>query len=59
MDAIIPSSSGDTFDVEWQVTDEGELRTATLTGVFYPRAEEMTYTVEFADYGIEQEIAAP
>ncbi|CAN0425374.1 unnamed protein product, partial [Phaeothamnion confervicola] len=59
MEAIIPSSSGESFDVEWQVTDEGELRTATLTGVFYPRAEEMTYTVEFADYGIEQEIAAP
>ena len=39
--------------------DGRELRTATLTGVFYPRADEMTYTVEFADYGIEQEIAAP
>ena len=59
MEAIIPSSSGDSFDVEWQVTDDGELRTATLTGVFYPRADEMTYTVEFADYGSEQEITAP
>ncbi|SFB43851.1 lipoprotein LprG [Nocardioides alpinus] len=59
MDAIIPSSSGDSFDVEWQVTDEGELRTATLTGVFYPRADPMTYTVEFADYGVEKDITAP
>ena len=59
MDAIIPSSSGDSFDVEWQVTDEGELRKATLTGIFYPRAEEMTYTVDFADYGTEKEITAP
>jgi len=59
MDAIIPSSSGDTFDVEWQVTDEGELRKATLTGVFYPRAEPMTYTVDFADYGTDKDITAP
>ena len=59
MDAIIPSSSGDTFDVEWQVTDDGELRKAELTGVFYPRAEPMTYTVEFADYGTEKDISAP
>ena len=59
MDAVIPSSSGDSFDVEWQVTDTGELRTATLTGVFYPRAEEMTYTVEFADYDTEKDITAP
>ena len=59
MDAIIPSSSGDTFDVEWQVSDAGELRKATLTGVFYPRAEPMTYTVDFADYGTEKDITAP
>ncbi len=59
MDAIIPSSSGDTFDVEWQVSDDGELRKATLTGVFYPRAEPMTYTVDFADYGTEKDISAP
>ena len=59
MDAVIPSSSGDSFDVEWQVTDDGELRTATLTGVFYPRADPMTYTVEFADYDTELEITAP
>ncbi len=59
MDAVIPSSSGDSFDVEWQINDDGELRTATMTGVFYPRAEPMTYTVEFADYGTELEITAP
>ena len=59
MDAVIPSSSGDSFDVEWQVTDGGELRKATLTGIFYPHAEEMTYTVEFADYGSEKQITAP
>ena len=59
MDAIIPSSSGDSFDVEWQVTDDGELREATLTGVFYPRTEPMTYTVSFDNYDSELEITAP
>lgn len=59
MDAIIPSSAGDSFDVEWQVTDDGELRKATLTGIFYPHTDEMTYTVDFADYGTEKDITAP
>ncbi len=59
MDAVIPSSSGDSFDVEWQINDDGELRTASMTGVFYPRTEPMTYTVEFSDYGIVKDIAAP
>ena len=59
MDAVIPSSSGDSFDVEWQITDDGELRTAKMTGVFYPRADPMTYTVEFSDYGVEKDIAVP
>ena len=59
MDAVIPSSSGDSFDVEWQVSDDGELRTATMTGVFYPHTDPITYTVEFADYGADKEITAP
>ena len=59
MDAIIPSSAGDSFDVEWQVSDEGELRKARLTGVFYPHTDEMTYTVDFADYGTEKQITKP
>ena len=59
MDAIIPSSSGDSFDVEWQVNDDGELTKATMEGVFYPHTDPMTYTVEFADYGTEKDITAP
>ncbi len=59
MAQIIPSSSGDSFDVEWQVTEDGELRMATLKGIFYPQTEVMTYTVEFDDYGSEKDITAP
>lgn len=59
MESVIPSSAGDSFDVEWQVTDDGELRKAALTGIFYPQTDPMTYTVDFADYGTEKDIQAP
>lgn len=59
MDAIIPSSAGDSFDVEWQINDDGELRKATMKGVFYPHTDPMTYTVSFDNYGTELEITAP
>ena len=41
---IIPSAEGD-FDVTYTVAENGELREAKLTGVFYPDSDEMTYTV--------------
>lgn len=55
---IIPTAEGD-FDVTYTITDEGEVREAVLTGVFYPGADAMTYTVGLDDYGLEQEITAP
>lgn len=55
---VIPSASGD-FEAVYTVSAEGELRTAALTGVFYPDTEPMTYTLGFDDYGIEQDITAP
>jgi lipoprotein LprG len=55
---VIPSASGD-FDALYTVTAEGQLRTAELTGVFYPGTEPMTYTLTFDDYGVEQDITAP
>lgn len=59
MKQVIPSSSGESFDAEYLITDDGELRQAVFTGVFYPKSEEMTYTVDFDDYGTELEIKAP
>jgi len=58
VDGVIPSASGD-FDAAYTVTEEGELRTARLTGVFYPATEPMTYTIGFADYGSSPDITAP
>lgn len=55
---VIPSASGD-FEATYTINADGELREAVLTGVFYPGAEEMTYTLGFEDYGTDQEITAP
>lgn len=56
--SVIPSASGE-FDAVYTVTGKGELRSAELTGVFYPDTEPMTYTLDFDDYGTEQDITAP
>ncbi|GAA2152859.1 hypothetical protein GCM10009844_36550 [Nocardioides koreensis] len=55
---IIPTASGD-FDATYTVSDDGELREADLTGVFYKDSDSMTYTVTFDDYGTEKTITAP
>lgn len=55
---IIPGSTGD-FEATYTVSDSGELRSAVLTGEFYKGADTMTYTIEFDDYGTEQDISAP
>jgi lipoprotein LprG len=55
---IIPSAEGD-FDVTYTITENGELREAALTGVFYPDSDDMTYTVGVNDYGTEKDISAP
>lgn len=59
MQAVIPSASGDSFDVAYSITDDNQLREARLTGVFYPDSPSMTYTVTFTDYGLTQDITAP
>jgi lipoprotein LprG len=58
VEALIPTAEGD-FDAILTVSDEGELRRAELTGVFYENADALTYTLELDDYGTEAEITAP
>jgi lipoprotein LprG len=59
MKSIIPTAQGDSFDALYLISDNGELREAELTGVFYEDSAEMTYTVNFEDYGTTKEIKAP
>jgi lipoprotein LprG len=58
VEALIPTAEGD-FDAVLTVSDEGELRRAELTGVFYEDADALTYTLKLDDYGTEAEITAP
>ena len=57
---LIPSAdeSAD-FDVEFRLTDDDDLRDATITGPFYPGGDDVTYdlTVEPSDEDLE--ISAP
>lgn len=55
---VIPSAEGD-FEATYSITAEGELREAVITGNFYGDAGPLTYTVDFDDYGTEQDIVAP
>jgi lipoprotein LprG len=59
--SIIPSAdAGQDFDVTFQVSSKDErLHEAVLTGPFYPRGGDVTYTVTFDDYGISPTITAP
>jgi lipoprotein LprG len=58
VESLIPTAEGD-FDAVLTVSDEGELRRAELTGVFYEDADALTYTLTLDDYGTEVEIIAP
>lgn len=58
MTNVIPSASG-SFDVTYTVSAGDELRTMTMTGVFYPDSSPMTYLVAFNDYGTQRDIVAP
>jgi len=47
-----------TYAVSYGITDAAELRTATLTGPFFPGAQ-ATYVVTLTDYGAPVEITSP
>ena len=58
VEALIPTAEGD-FDAVLTISEDGELRRAELTGVFYEDADALTYTLTLDDYGTEAEITAP
>jgi lipoprotein LprG len=58
VESLIPTAAGD-FDAVLTISEDGELRRAELTGVFYEDADELTYTLKLDDYGTEAEITAP
>lgn len=57
--SIIPSAAPEAFGATFTVTEDNLLDEAVLTGPFYPDADDVTYTIEFDEYGTEREITAP
>lgn len=56
---LVPSASGDSFDVTYLVDGDGRLLSTALTGEFYDGSEAMTYTITFDDYDVEKTITDP
>jgi len=57
--AILPCAEGDSFDATYRVDDDGYLRTARLTGTFFPDSEPVTYTIDITEYDVTKDITAP
>jgi lipoprotein LprG len=56
---VIPTASGEPFDVTYLINSDGELIEADLTGQFYKDAAENTYQLVFSEYGTEKDIKKP
>ncbi|MBM0123697.1 LppX_LprAFG lipoprotein [Pimelobacter simplex] len=57
--AILPCAEGDEFEATYRLDDEGHLRTARLTGVFFKDADPLTYTIDVTKYDVTKDISAP
>lgn len=58
--AIIPSAAADqTFSVTYRLTDDDQLRDATLKGPFYPGGDDVSYTVKLGTSDTPVEIKVP
>ncbi|MBF4160954.1 LppX_LprAFG lipoprotein [Nocardioides acrostichi] len=55
---IVPAATGE-FDATLTLTDSDELTQMKLTGDFYASGDDVTYTVDFSDYGSTPDITAP
>jgi lipoprotein LprG len=58
--SVIPSAQADAdFDATFTLDDGNQLSEVTMTGPFYPKAGDVTYTIRFSEYGVEKDITAP
>ena len=58
--SVIPSANPKkTFSAIFTVDDHSRLTRAVLSGPFYPKADNVTYTIRFDGYGTEKNITAP
>src|SRR6476620_5785233 len=58
--AVIPSADAESdFDATFTVDDKDRLSKAVLKGPFYPKADSVTYSITFDDYGSKPTISKP
>src|SRR6185295_17025708 len=58
--AVIPSAKASAdFDATFTVDDKDRLSKAVLKGPFYPKADSVTYSITFDDYGSKPTISKP
>lgn len=48
-----------TYKVDYEITDGGQLRTATIDGAFYSGTADTTYTITLTNYGQKVVVTAP
>lgn len=56
---ILPCAEGDDFEAAFRVDSDGYLRSADITGEFFPGVDDITYTISVLAYDVEREITAP
>lgn len=59
MARVFPTSAGDSYDVTYRITSDGELREVEMSGVFYEGSTEMTYDLLITNLGLDRMIEAP
>lgn len=57
--AILPCAEGDDFDATYRIDGDGYLRSTEVTGVFFPGADRLTYSIDVDKYDVSKDISAP
>ncbi|MEQ6901750.1 LppX_LprAFG lipoprotein [Nocardioides sp. YIM 152588] len=56
---VLPCTDADEVDATFNVDEDGYLRTADITGSFFPDADPITYRISIAEYDVTKDISAP
>ena len=57
--AIPSAAAGGTFTAEWHLDKDGLLEKGTITGPFYGKATQVTYSLDLGEYDLSPDITAP
>lgn len=56
---ILPCTEGEDVDATFEIDGDGLLRTAEITGAFFPDADPITYRIAINEYDVTVDISAP